>query len=86
MSNDIFGNSNLPSCIVNPFNVENITSIMIVYGRSLLRGTPYFTGKVEFKKGNTKGEQSFDGKNLVDVFIKVRDFCKELERYGEQKG
>lgn len=84
MSKDIFGNFNLPSCIVNPFDIKNITDIMIIYGRSPLRGIPYFTGKVKFKNGNTNGEQSFDGENLVDVFIKVMNFCKELENYNNR--
>lgn len=85
MLKSLFGDSRLPSDINNPFSVEHIVGIHIHYAITVF-GTPYFIGKVEFKNGNTKGEQSFDGKDLVDVFIKVRNFCKNLEvNYGNTK-
>lgn len=42
-------------------------------------GNIYFTGVVEFKNNNTKGEQNFDGKDLADVFIQIKNFCEQLE-------
>lgn len=80
---ELFGNGPLPSVIENPFDVKSIESIHIYYGKYPISGGPYFTGKVQFKKGNTRGEQSFDGDNLSDVFIKVMNFCKELENNGK---
>lgn len=80
---ELFGKDSLPSVIENPFGVKSIESIHIYYGKYPFSGGPYFTGKVQFKKGNTKGEQSFDGDNLSDVFIKVMNFCKELEDNGK---
>lgn len=80
---ELFGKDPLPSVIENPFDVKNIEGIHIYYGKYTISGRPYFTGKVQFKKGNTRGEQSFDGDNLSDVFIKVMNFCKELENNGK---
>lgn len=79
MLKSLFGDIHLPSDINNPFSVEHIIGIHIHYGVTFL-GTPYFSGNVEFKNGNTKAEQYFKGKNLTDVFIKIRNFCKNLEK------
>lgn len=76
----LFGNGPLPSVIENPFDIENIEGIHIFYGKYTISRKPYFCGKVQFKKGNTRGEQNFDGNDLSDVFIKIMNFCKELER------
>lgn len=76
----LFGKGPLPSVIENPFNIENIEGIQIFYGKYLISRKPYFNGKVQFKKGNTRGEQNFDGNDLSDVFNKIMNFCKELER------
>jgi len=80
---ELFGKDPLPSVIENPFDVKSIESIHIYYGKYPISERPYFSGKVQFKKGNTKGEQSFDGDNLSDVFIKVMNFCKELGNNGK---
>lgn len=77
---ELFGNGPLPSVIENPFDIKSIDGIHIFYGKYAIGGEPYFSGNVQFKKGNTKGEQSFDGNDLSDVFIKIMNFCKELER------
>lgn len=79
MLKSLFGGSRLPSDINNPFSVERIVGISINYGITLLGGTPYFRGSVEFKNGNTSAKQDFKGENLVDVFIKIRNFCENLE-------
>lgn len=74
--NKTFGN--LPSEISNPFTKNSIQSIRISMYKGVF-GNIYFTGIVEFKNNNTKGEQNFDGKNLADVFIQVKNFCEQLE-------
>lgn len=76
----LFGNGPLPSVIENPFDIKNIEGIHIFYGKYMISKKPYFRGTVQFKKDNTKGEQNFDGNDLSDVFIKIMNFCKELER------
>ena len=83
MIENVLGNNPLPSVIENPFNVENIEGIHIFYGKYAISRKPYFMGKVCFKKGNTTGEQCFEGSNLSDVFIKIMNFCKELDNNGK---
>lgn len=74
--NKTFGD--LPSNISNPFTKSSIQSIRISMHKGLF-GYIYFTGVVEFKNNNTKGEQNFDGKDLADVFIQVKNFCEQLK-------
>lgn len=74
--NKTFGN--LSSDISNPFTKNSIQSIRISMYKSVF-GDFYFIGGVEFKNNNTKGEQNFDGKDLSDVFIKIKNFCEQLE-------
>lgn len=69
---------NLPDCINNPFTKSSIQSIRICMSKGIF-GSIYFNGYVEFKNGNTSGEQKFEGFNLADVFIKVKEFCNNLE-------
>lgn len=74
--NKTFGD--LPSNISNPFTKSSIQSIRISMHKGIF-GNIYFTGVVEFKNNNTKGEQNFDGKDLADVFIQVKNFCEQLK-------
>lgn len=69
--NKTFGN--LPDIISNPFTKNSIQSIRISMHKGIF-GNIYFTGVVEFKNNNTKGEQNFDGKDLADVLFKLRIF------------
>lgn len=74
--NKTFGN--LPSNISNPFTKSSIQSIRISMHKGIF-GNIYFTGVVEFKNNNTLGGQNFDGKDLADVFIQVKNFCEQLD-------
>lgn len=71
--NKTFGN--LSNCINNPFTKSSINAIRIYMIKGIF-GNIYFEGTVEFKNNNTKGEQKFEGKNLADVFMKVKAFCE----------
>lgn len=46
--------------------------------KSLLDETFYFRGSVEFKKGNTTGEQKFDADSFDELYIEIANFCKTL--------
>lgn len=37
-----------------------------------------YTGSVEFKNGDTKGEQEFEGTSLTDVLKKMEAFVEQL--------
>ena len=48
-------------------------------GKNIIRGGFPFKECVDFCNGQTQGKQIFEGSNLVDVFIKVRNFCMNLK-------
>lgn len=74
---DILGGS--LDIIKNPFNKDSLDGIQIYMARNIFTRDFYFKGVVEFRNGNTQGKQTFEGENLVDVFVKVRDFCMNLK-------
>lgn len=64
--------------IENPFLPDCITSITIrTYKRLFGEGFETYA-TIEFKKGNTKGEQKIEARNLVEALEKVYEFCKGL--------
>jgi hypothetical protein len=70
--------NNLPEELNNPFNSNCITKINI---GTFKRGwnTSWCTyGTVTFQKGNTTGEQEFEGTDLVDVLRKIYTFVNNL--------
>jgi hypothetical protein len=67
-----------PSVINDPFNFHKIDSI-IIHSRVGWMGDEWIhTATVTFKNGKTEGSQRFNGKNLDEVIILVRNFVKEL--------
>lgn len=77
MSN-LFGN--LPSVVKNPFTKSSIERISIVMYRNAFNWNDItYYAKIEFRNGNTKGEQEIKGIDLADVFIKTKEFCEQLE-------
>ena len=73
------GNINdLPKELSNPFNSDYITSITIKTFKRILDSSWYTYGTLEFKKGNTTGEQKFEGTDLVDVLRKIHTFVNNL--------
>lgn len=69
--------NNLPGELKNPFNSDCVTDIT-VYTTKDLWGKWYARGSVEFKKGNTSGNQKFDGTDLIDVLKKIYTFINNL--------
>ena len=78
--NKIVGNEklNIPSIVNNPFNANSITSVMLHSRKSLFSDKWIHSGNVDFENGRTKGEQKFEGKDIDDVLIQIREFIKEL--------
>lgn len=74
---ELFG-STMPSVIENPFSKDCITNVSMRASKSLVYETFYFRGSVEFKKGNTTGEQKFEADSFDELYIKIANFCKTL--------
>ena len=64
----------------DPFKSEKITGVSIRAFKSTVSDKWVNYGRVEFKNGETKGEQEIRGDSLNDVIKKVSDFIKELEK------
>jgi len=63
--------------ITNPFTRDSIISVYVSMMRLDRRGRKddwLHYGIVKFKKGNTTGEQRFDGDSFDDVTLKIKNF------------
>jgi hypothetical protein len=72
------GNEKLPSVINDPFSKVNIINIHVHFHKSYFGEGWAASGTVEFKNGNTKGEQNFEGAHFDEVAEKIREFIKTL--------
>lgn len=70
--------NNLPEELNNPFNSDCITSISIRTFKRWCSSDWGTFGTVKFEKGNTTGEQEFNGTDLVDVLRKIYTFVNNL--------
>jgi hypothetical protein len=62
--------NNVVSVIKDPFIQENIKGITIRYnGDTLYNQKPYWYVKVEFRNGNTKGEQSYPHRDSMEEVL-----------------
>lgn len=76
----LFGDvSNLPSQLSNPFAPDKVERIFISMNKSLFSGKFNFYGSVEFTNGRTKGEQKFEGTDIMDVVRQIYTFLEELK-------
>lgn len=75
---EYMGKESLPSDLNNPFNKRNIESVYVSFRRGILSGNWNAYGSVEFKNGNTSGEQKFEGATFDEVVIKIKAFLDEL--------
>lgn len=71
--------NNLPVELNDPFNSDYITSINITTYKSAWASNWVTYGTVEFKRGNTTGNQKFEGTDLVDVLKQIHTFVNNLE-------
>lgn len=76
----LFGNtSSVPSLLNNPFATDKVERIFISMSKNLFRDEFMFYGSVEFINGHTKGEQKFDGTDIMDVVKQIYSFLEQLK-------
>ena len=77
---DMFGsNTHMPTTLNNPFAIDKVENIWIHMRRSLWNEEFKFTGSVEFTNGRTKGEQKFEGSDIMDVVKQIYAFLEQLK-------
>jgi len=70
------------SILKDPFRKSCVTNVRIVMNRRGLydEGEPYWHASVDFRNGNTKGEQKFaDRATFQEITSDVEAFLKTLE-------
>ncbi len=79
-----FGKNKMPSLLKDPFGVNKISRIYVTFNEPFFQNGKWRShGSIEFKNGNTKGEQTFDaeGDDAFDqVVLQMREFIKELQK------
>ena len=76
----LIGNVNsVPSNLKNPFDSTKIDSMHVLCIKSVIDDKFVFSGKIEFKNGNTVGAQKFEGDNMVDVLQQMYSFVEQLK-------
>lgn len=76
-----FGSTALPSDLKDPFRVDAIERIWFGISKSWLdKSVMNFTATVEFRNGNTKGEQKFNAPDFETLVRKVKDFTESLPK------
>jgi len=73
-------NTNELSILKDPFFTDKIERIMVVTTKGIFDGKPYSYGTVEFKNGDTKGEQKFEATSFDEVCIKIKEFLETLKK------
>ena len=72
------GGNQLPAEINNPFSMEHIEKISMYCSKDMFGDGFSIRGYVEFKNGETKGEQKFEAGSLGELFVKIHGFCERL--------
>jgi hypothetical protein len=62
----------------DPFSKNCVVRVYVSYSMGRLSGEWSANGSVEFKNGNTNGEQTFDGKSFDEVVSKIKSFIETL--------
>lgn len=71
--------NSVPSNLKNPFDSTKIDSMHVLCIKSCINDKFVFSGKIEFKNGNTIGAQKFEGSNMVDVLKQMYSFVEQLK-------
>lgn len=80
MKQQLFGET-IPSVVKDPFDAKYIETISMRCSRGIFSGVYEFSGYVEFKNEKTEGKQKFTASNLGELYMKIMEFCKSLEKY-----
>lgn len=73
-----FGNTKLPSVIKDPFKKQKIESISVTFQDFFGRGNWEATGRIQFKNGDTCGQQNFKGATFDDVVQQIKSVIEAL--------
>lgn len=77
---DYFGDiDKAPSIIANPFDASKVEHIRVWMSKRLMGDGFYIKGVVEFRNGNTGGQQNFTGESLMDVLQQIYTFLETLK-------
>lgn len=68
------------SLVQDPFDMRYIQSIYISATKKVFSNGMSYMANLEFRRGDTTARQRIEGTDLVDVFIKVHDFCNSLNK------
>lgn len=68
----------LPSNLNNTFDSTKVESIFISCNKSLFSDEFRISGSVGFRNGSTKGEQTFNGDDIMDVVQQIYKFLEQL--------
>lgn len=71
--------NSVPSNLKNPFDSSKIDSMHVLCIKSVIDDEFVFSGKIEFKNGNTVGAQNFRGSNMADVLQQMYSFVEQLK-------
>lgn len=66
------------SVLTDPFN-KNCMVALSTHAYCGFAGQWSYTGRVQFKNGDTEGEQKFKGESLNALLIKMQAFVETLE-------
>ena len=75
---ELFGDT-LPTLVKDPFKGGCIEAIHLHATKKLFGDGFNFKGTVEFKNGNTGGEQKFIANSLGELYTDIMNFCLSLE-------
>lgn len=73
---DLIGKESLPSVFNDPFKKTLVNRIYVSVSKSLFHDKLSANGSVEFKNGNTTGEQRFEGDSFDEVVGKIKYFIQ----------
>jgi hypothetical protein len=74
-----FGQERLPSVIKDPFSKNQVERISVTFWRSPFMPRDWEAyGSVEFKNGETTGEQKFKGQTFDEVVVKIKAMLETL--------
>ena len=73
----LLGNNSL-DILKDPFKKDNIERVRLTMYKGCLSGKMRFDGSVEFRNGNTLGEQEFEAKDWQDLANQVERFIESL--------
>jgi hypothetical protein len=76
---NLLENTQAVSILKDPFASSNIEAVMLRAWRKY-DGAFDFYSKVEFKNGNTKGEQQIDAASFEELLTKTKAFLETLKK------